>query len=861
MEKKTIRFLRLSVIAIVVVCVCVFSFFVLFMNYESSKAMNDIGSVYMSQMSERISLHFDTSIESHIEGIKFLMDRAERFSDYESVADILRDGAEARGDLNGLAFCSNSGELEILYGDGITIEDPEPFFDSLKNGTQKVAFAKAPDGSGLVLVGVPAVYNMKSGEKSLALLGTFPVSLLREHLVLDDDYDTVYSHIIRRDGSFVISSAGETDSNYLELTRKYFTGLNGKTGEEYYTEMSAAMEARVPYSSIFYRMVNDQKELRHLYCTPLEHSEWFLVTIMPYGYINTTVQNFSNQYVFAAITCCIIVLISFAVIFIRYIKIANHQIAELDKARMEAINATKAKSEFLSNMSHDIRTPMNAIVGMTAIATSHIDDKQQVKNCLRKITLSSRHLLGLINDVLDMSKIESGKMTLSAELISLRDVMDNIVSIVQPQVKSRNQKFDIFIHNIFAENIYGDSVRINQVLINLLSNAMKFTPEGGKIEVDMREDESPKGSGYVRIHVRVKDTGIGISPEFKDKIFDSFTREDGHRVAKIEGTGLGMAITKHIIDAMDGTIEVNSKKGEGTEFHITFDAERADVQEEDMRLPEWRMLVVDDDEQLCKSVISSLEEIGINAEWALNGEAAVKKVAERCENHTEYHVILLDWDLPGIDGIEAAREIRQKVGSEVPILLISAYDWSDIEGEARDAGIDGFISKPLFKSTLYHGLKPYADEENAQDKPSEKKSFDFTGKRVLVAEDIDINWEVAEILLRTMGVEPDHAENGKICVEMFEKSEVGYYDAILMDLRMPIMSGYEATELIRKMVRPDADDIPIIAMTADAFSEDIQKCLSCGMNSHIAKPIEPQAIARVLEKYITERNSKESDHE
>ncbi len=858
MEKKAISFLRLSVIIIAAVCICVFTFLVVLMNVKSSKAMNDIGSVYMSQTSKRISLHFNTTVESHLEGLNFLIDRAERFSDYESIADILKDGADARGDLNGLAFYSNSGELEILYGSkNILIEDPEPFLESLRSGESKVAFGRTAENMGVVVIGTPAAYNMKSGEKSLALVGTFPVALLREHLVLDGDgdFETVYSHIIRRDGSFVISSAGENDSNYLELVQKYFTGLDGKTGDEYYAEMSAAMENRVNYSSIFYRMIDGKKELRHLYCTPLAYSEWFLVTIMPYGAINETVNNLSSQYIFMSIACCVIVLITFAVVFLRYINISNHQIIELNKAREEAVNATKAKSEFLSNMSHDIRTPMNAIVGMTAIATSHIDDKQQVKNCLRKITLSSRHLLGLINDVLDMSKIESGKMTLSAERISLRDVMDNIVSIAQPQVKAKNQVFDIFIHNIISENIYGDSVRLNQVLINLLSNAIKFTPEGGRIDIVLDQEESPKGSDYVRVHVRVEDTGIGIAPEFKDKIFESFTREDGHRVAKIEGTGLGMAITKHIIDAMDGTIEVDSEKGKGTKFHITLDMEKADIPEEDMILPEWNMLVVDDDEQLCKTVTTSLDEIGIHAEWTLSGESAVEMVSKREREHNEYHVILLDWNLPGIDGIETARQIRQSVGDDVPILLISAYDWSEIEGEARDAGIDGFISKPLFKSTLFHGLKQFAGDGDEEKTAAVTEDVSLQGKRVLVAEDMDINWEIAEVLLDSLGIKPEHAENGKICAEMFEKSEVGYYDAILMDLRMPIMSGYEATEAIRKMDRPDAD-LPIIAMTADAFSEDIQKCLSAGMDSHISKPIEPKQVSRALEKYITERNSK-----
>ena len=324
---------------------------------------------------------------------------------------------------------------------------------------------------------------------------------------------------------------------------------------------------------------------------------------------------------------------------------------ELEEARRAAEEASKSKSEFLSNMSHDIRTPMNAIVGMTSIAAAHIDDPQQVQNCLKKITLSSKHLLGLINDVLDMSKIESGKMTLNVELVSLREVMDSIVTIVQPQVKAKHQNFNISIYNIMSENVHCDSVRLNQIMLNLLSNAIKFTPEGGSIEVVLHEEKSPRGEDHVRIRIHVKDTGIGMSEEFSQHIFESFTREDSKRVHKIEGTGLGMAITKYIVDAMGGEITVISQQGVGTEFQVILDLERAEERMEDMILPDWIMLVVDDDRQLCESTVESLRSIGIRAEWVLDGEDAVQMAAQHHKDHMDYHVILLDWKLPDMDGI------------------------------------------------------------------------------------------------------------------------------------------------------------------------------------------------------------------
>jgi len=433
--------------------------------------------------------------------------------------------------------------------------------------------------------------------------------------------------------------------------------------------------------------------------------------------------------------------------------------------------------------------------------------------------------------------------------VSLREVMDSIVGIIQPQVKAKKQHFDVFIHDISTENVYCDSVRLNQVLLNFLSNAVKFTPEDGSIQVALYEEESPKGDKYVRIHLQVKDSGIGMSEEFQKKVFESFVREDNTRVHKTEGTGLGMAITKYIVDAMGGTIAVNSAPGKGTEFHVTLDMEKAELQEMDMVLPNWNMLVVDDDKQLCESTVASLESIGVNAEWALDGESAVEMVKKRHCQHDDYQIILLDWKLPGIDGIETARRIRKHTGDDVPLLLISAYDWSEIEENARGAGISGFISKPLFKSTLFYGLKKFVDPLWQAQEDTLESSEHFSGRPILLAEDNDLNWEIAEELLSDLGLELQRAENGQECVELFQKSPLGFYDAILMDIRMPVMTGYQASEAIRALERSDSD-LPIIAMTADAFSEDIKKCLDSGMNAHVAKPIDVDEVAHLLKKYM-----------
>ena len=447
--------------------------------------------------------------------------------------------------------------------------------------------------------------------------------------------------------------------------------------------------------------------------------------------------------------------------------------------------------------------------------------------------------------------MESGKLSLNMAQISLRETMDSIVNIVQPQIKARGQQFDIFIRQIQAEDVYCDSVRLNQVLINLLSNAVKFTPEGGNICVYLEQEASPLGDHHIRCHFKVKDSGIGMTEEFQKKIFETFTREENKQVQKTEGTGLGMAITKAIVDAMGGNIALKSALGEGSEFHITLDLEKAEVQEQDMVLPPWKMLVVDNNEDLCLSAVSSLKEIGIDAQWAMDGQSAVQMVEKRHKVHDDYEIVLLDWKMPGMDGLHTAREIRKLLGDEVPILIISAYDWSEIGQEAKEVGIHGFISKPLFKSNLFLGLSRYMmpDAPESREQEQGNSAAGFAGKRILLAEDNDLNWEIAEDILSEIGFELERAENGQVCLEKFRESETGFYDAILMDIRMPVMNGYDATRAIRALERPDAD-LPILAMTADAFSDDIQRCKECGMNEHVSKPINVDLLTQLLHKYL-----------
>ena len=862
MKNRTTRFLFISLVGVALLCVCVFTFFAVHMSAQSSAAINQVGTLYMSGVSQQTAFHFENIMKLRLDQLETLVASVsddDIHTDQAARGELI-DDAMAR-DFPYLAIYKTDGSFEMLYGSSLTVIDPVPFLTALSQGEKKVAIGTNGAGEKVILLGVPASHSLTHEYPCAALVAALPVTYISDNLSLDENDEQMYSFIIRQDGTFVIRSFDAFRSSYFERARAIYEDVNGMDPEQYIEELEAAMVKNEDYSNEF--TMNGKRH--HLYCTNLPYSEWCLITFMPYGAMDDVVTSFTSEWGTLTIFSGSIILSALLLVFYKYYGLTRRQLREVvearesaeeareaaELARKEAEHANQAKSEFLSNMSHDIRTPMNAIVGMTAIATANIDDPQQVQNCLKKITLSSKHLLGLINDVLDMSKIESGKMTLSMDQVSLREVVDGIVSICQPQVRAKRQQFDVFIHDICTENVVCDSVRLNQVLINLLSNAIKFTPEAGQIHMALYEEDSPKGEDYVRIHIQVRDNGIGMSEEFQQHIFDSFAREDNQRVHRTEGTGLGMAITKYIVvDAMGGAVHVNSHPGQGSEFTITLDLEKAVATEEDMILPSWDMLVVDDDQQLCESTVASLASIGINADWTLDGESALDMVTKRHRRGDDYHIILLDWKLPGMDGIATARRIREELGDNVPILLISAYDWGEIEHDAKSAGINGFISKPLFRSTLFNSLRQFADidQETEQTAQAEARR-DLSGKRILLAEDNELNWEIASELLGEEGLELDWAENGQMCVEMFQKSPPGYYDAVLMDIRMPVMGGYEATQIIRALDRKDKN-LPIIAMTADAFAEDVKRSLDCGMNAHVAKPIDVREVMRLLAKFI-----------
>ncbi|MGG7178423.1 ATP-binding response regulator [Clostridium paraputrificum] len=839
------RFLKYSFIGLILFSITVFSLLGIFMKQKSSESFYKVGEIYMSGMNEEMAKNFENVIKlrfSQVEGIISAVPRGR--SDKESLYEELAYRAQIRG-FEYLAVCAEDGHFETLYGEAIQPINPLPFIEGLNQGNRRVAVGIDALGNKVVLFGIDAGYPMQNGEDCISLVAAIPLDYVIDLLSLEEE-GMMYYHIIRPDSSFVIRNPNTDLWEYFDLLQKQHDSV---IEESLVKNPLEGLDVALLDNKNYTTVLEVNGEYQQIYGTPLPYSEWYLIAVMPYGTLSETISDLSIQRIVSTMLACASILVFLVLVFLRFFVMTRMQLQEIGKAREMAIEASKAKSEFLANMSHDIRTPMNAIVGMTAIATAHIDNQEQVQNCLRKITLSSKHLLGLINDVLDMSKIESGKLTLTMEQISLREVIEGIVSIIQPQVKAKKQNFDIHIENVYTENVWCDGVRLNQVLLNLLSNATKYTPEGGSIRLDIFQEKSPKGEDFVRVHINVKDNGIGMSPKFLKKIYESYSRADGTRIHKTEGAGLGMAITKYIVDAMEGTIDVKSELEKGTEFHIVVDFEKATTMEVDMVLPSWNMLIIDDDKLFCETAINTLKSMGIKGEWTLSGEEAIKLIIKHHKERDDYQIILLDWKLPGMNGIQITKEIRRSLGNEIPILLISAYDWSEFETEAREAGVSGFISKPLFKSTLFYGLRQYMGIEATQEQIL-KENIDISGRRILLAEDNELNWEIAKEILSDLNVELDWAEDGQVCLEKFRESSKGYYDAILMDIRMPHMTGYEATKAIRSLDHPDNSSIPIIAMTADTFSEDIQRCLECGMNDHIAKPIDIVELIRLLKKHL-----------
>ena len=674
--------------------------------------------------------------------------------------------------------------------------------------------------------------NDPEGETSGAavLLRVIPISDLEEKWIFPQvEFANAELSMIDVNGDYILKGRSFKNSSFFEFYKSYNS-----------TDPTSSKNLfdRITSSTGSISMLNSRGEECILAFTPVTASAgWTLLGFVPAKDLNV---NKENWLLVGVISAGLLILFLFDLIYMLSLN------RRLQVVAREAESASKAKTDFLSTMSHDIRTPMNAIIGLTTIAEKNLGDAESTRESLRKISLASSHLLTLINDILDISKVESGKLKLSPLTFSIVETVENLVNLSQPMVKEKNIEFYFHINRMEKEYLYADQLRLNQIYINILSNAIKYTQPGGRVSVEMREEESSQ-PGCILLTYVVSDTGMGMSPEFMETMYQPFSRQTDSRVNSIQGTGLGLAITKQMVGLMGGTIDCQSELGKGTTFTVVLDIPVADRQRDDMQLDSIDALIVDDDEILLLTESDILESLGAAVEQARSGTDALGMIRSRHEAGRDYSIIIIDWKMPDTDGIETIRRIRAEINANIPILLISAYDWSDVEDMAKEAGANGFVSKPLFRSTLYDKINALIGTEPKSVEPEDDYS-DLVGLHILVAEDNDVNWEIISAMLGMFGITSDRAENGRICVDIMRTAAEGYYTLIFMDVQMPEMNGLDATRAIRKLENPWASSIPIIAMTADAFSENVMECLNAGMNGHIAKPIDIKLVIKEIRR-------------
>ena len=689
------------------------------------------------------------------------------------------------------------------------------------NGEQSLAFCNTV-----------TLYDPESeASRDAILMRIIPIAELEQKWVFpQSELVNAELSMIDADGDYILKGPNFKNSNFFEFYKSYNT-TNPESANELFDTITS--------STGTVSMLNSHGEESILAFTPVEAtSGWTLLGFVPADDLNVDKEN--NWLLFVVVSVGLLLLFVFDLFHVLFLN------KRLQVTAREAESANKAKTDFLSTMSHDIRTPMNAIIGLTAIAEKNLGDVESTEESLRKISLAGNHLLTLINDILDISKVESGKLKLSPLTFSIVETVENLVNISQPMIKEKNLEFSFHINQMEKEYLYADQLRLNQIYINILSNAIKYTEPGGQISVDMSEEESPK-AGCVRLTYVVTDTGIGMSPEFIENMYQPFSRQVDSRVNSIQGTGLGLAITKQMVELMGGTIDCQSEQGKGTTFTVVLDIPVAERQREDMKLDPVDVLIVDDDEIMLKTALDTLKSLGASTEQAGSGLEALGMIEHRHLSGKDYDVIIVDWKMPDIDGIGTINRIRSEIDTKTPILLISAYDWSDIEEKAKEAGANGFVSKPLFRSTLYDKINALIGKESTSIEPEDDYS-DLKGLNILVAEDNDINWEIVSAMLSMFGITSERAENGRVCVDKISSAKEGTYELIFMDVQMPEMNGIDATKAIRKLPEPWAASIPIIALTADAFSENVTECLNAGMNGHIAKPIDIKLVIKEIRR-------------
>ncbi len=837
---------------------------------DTEDAVHSVSFLYLDELAERREQVVEDNLAGKIEVIRVAIDlmTAEDLSDkahleayQKRMKQLFRLDKFAFVDTKGLIYTSLGTEENIAeyHFDPATLKEPE------------VSIFNPAGGKKQVIIAVPVSIPFGEEEFRVCFMAIDMSEMLAGVSMETQGSDTTFSNIYAADGTplteQVLGGLAAEDNLLEALKRAEFE--QGYSYEQVVADFAAGTKRAV---SFVYGTTPET-----LSYVPVKGTDWMLTYLIRERVISDRIGAISNgiisRSVIQSLLTVLVLLAMFLFIIFQNRKNAKLQLEketqdaemrvkqeemerrialqeELQEALKAAEAANRAKTVFLSNMSHEIRTPMNAIIGLDNIALSDPDISDKTREHLEKIDTSAKHLLNIINDILDMSRIESGRMIIRKEEFSFPKTLEQVNTMISGQCRDKGLRYDCRIKGQIGEYYIGDDGKLRQVLVNILGNAVKFTPAGG--EVTLLVENAARLGENVTIRFTIRDTGIGMSKEYLPKLFDTFSQEDSSTTSKYGSTGLGMPITKSIVELMNGQIEVESEKGKGTTFTVTVPLTESQHDAEEhgetvLRPNEMNVLVIDDDPVTCEHAHVILEQVGISCETALSGEEGLEMVKVRHARREDYNLILVDWKMPEKDGVETTREIRGVLGETTPIIILTSYNWDEIAEEARQAGVDTFVSKPLFAGTVMEEFREAFKRKNEQ---RAGKKADLRGRRVLLAEDVAVNAEIMEMVLSMREIRADVAENGRIAVEKFAEHPAGTYDAILMDMRMPEMDGLEATSRIRAMDRADSKTIPIIALTANAFDEDVQRSLQAGLNAHLSKPVDPETLFGTLESLI-----------
>ena len=846
---------------------------------DTEEAVKMVSSMYLDELAGRREQVVQNNLNSRIRDLQVAVELLED-SDLSDVAHLQAYQSRMRRmyNLEKFAFVDTNG---LIYtSSGMQDNINEYRFDYRNLQGPEISIFNLDSKEKKVVIALPVNLKLQENQLCVCFMEIDMQEMLSGVSMESDPDDATFCNIYTKDGIALSNTilGGLAEEDNLIEAMKIAVFIDGDSYEQFLEAFSQQKNGEV---SFIYNGIQET-----LSFVPIKNTDWLLTYLVRESVISERISSISDGTLQRGIIQSLLTIGSMALMFgfiiyenrrssryqleketaeaevrgkqeeleqrIALQKKLEEQSEALSQALTTAEEANKAKTAFLSNMSHEIRTPMNAIIGLDNIALNDPETPEKTKEYLTKIGASADHLLGLINDILDMSRIESGKMTLRNEEFSFSRFLEAINTMFSAQCEEKGLEYSCNLNSEVDDYYIGDNMKLRQILINILSNAVKFTPNGGTVTLDVTR--KAQYDNKTTLEFRIADTGIGISKDFLPHLYDAFSQEDNSNTNKYGSSGLGMAITKSFVDMMNGTIEVESEKGKGTTFtvNVTLGDYQHDAKEdeaEEVQPGEMTVLIVDDDPVACEHAKLVLEKAGVASEVADSGEKAIEMATLRHARREPYNLILVDWKMPGMDGVETTRKIREAIGHESAIIILTAYRWDDVQKEALEAGVDSFLSKPLFASAVMDEFRS-ARLKKKEEMCAEDEKTNLTGKRILLAEDVAVNAEIMKMVLAQRKMEVELAENGRIAVEKFEASPIGYYDAILMDMRMPEMDGLTATKLIRAMEREDALTIPIIALTANAFDEDVQRSLQAGLNAHLSKPVQPDALYETLECFI-----------